>query len=102
MSRPRPVLHFAPARGWMNDPDGLVQWNGRLHLFYQHNPAAPVHDSIAWGHADGGILEVFSPAAPAVAVICRRGGAHGRLDVDVSSRQGTPRGRARVTAWSCG
>jgi beta-fructofuranosidase len=56
MSRPRPVLHFAPARGWMNDPNGLVQWNGRLHLFYQHNPAGPVHDSIAWGHASSADL----------------------------------------------
>ncbi len=56
MSRPRPVLHFAPARGWMNDPNGLVQWNGRLHLFYQHNPANPVHDSIAWGHASSADL----------------------------------------------
>jgi beta-fructofuranosidase len=48
---PRPALHFAPARGWMNDPNGLIQHNGRVHLFYQHNPAGPVHDSIAWGHA---------------------------------------------------
>jgi sucrose-6-phosphate hydrolase SacC (GH32 family) len=45
--RPRPVLHFAPARGWMNDPNGLVQWNGRVHLFFQHNPAGPVHANIA-------------------------------------------------------
>jgi len=56
MSRPRPVLHFAPARGWMNDPNGLVQWNGRVHLYYQHNPAGPVHDSIAWGHASSADL----------------------------------------------
>jgi fructan beta-fructosidase len=33
MSRPRPALHFAPAHGWMNDPNGLIQHDGRLHLF---------------------------------------------------------------------
>ena len=56
MSRGRPILHFAPAQGWMNDPNGLVQWNGRVHLFYQHNPAAPVHENIAWGHASSADL----------------------------------------------
>ena len=59
MSRPRPVLHFAPARGWMNDPNGLVQWNGRVHLFFQHNPVGPVHDSIAWGHASSADLRTW-------------------------------------------
>lgn len=49
--RPRPALHFAPVRGWMNDPNGLIQWNGRVHLFYQHNPAGPVAENLAWGHA---------------------------------------------------
>jgi beta-fructofuranosidase len=50
-ARPRPALHFAPARGWMNDPNGLIQWHGRVHLFYQHNPAGPVAEKLAWGHA---------------------------------------------------
>jgi beta-fructofuranosidase len=49
--RPRPLLHFAPQRGWMNDPNGLIQWNGRTHMFYQHNPSGPVPENIAWGHA---------------------------------------------------
>jgi hypothetical protein len=51
---------------------------------------------------DSGILEVFSPAAPAVAVICRRDGCYDRLDVEVSGRPGAPPGRGRLTAWSCG
>lgn len=49
--RPRPLLHFAPEQGWMNDPNGLIQWNGRIHMFYQHNPSGPVPENIAWGHA---------------------------------------------------
>ncbi len=45
-----PHLHRAPARGWINDPNGLALVDGRFHVFYQFNPAAPVHDAIAWGH----------------------------------------------------
>jgi len=50
-ARPRPALHYAPRQGWMNDPNGLIQWNGRVHLFYQHNPTGPAWENIAWGHA---------------------------------------------------
>lgn len=47
----RPALHFAPARNWMNDPNGLIQWGGEIHLFYQCNPTGTAHGNIAWGHA---------------------------------------------------
>jgi beta-fructofuranosidase len=47
----RPGYHFLPPANWMNDPNGLIQWRGRYHLFYQHNPFAPVWGSIHWGHA---------------------------------------------------
>jgi beta-fructofuranosidase len=49
--RLRPALHFAPARNWMNDPNGLIQWGGVVHLFYQHNPRGVAHGHVAWGHA---------------------------------------------------
>ena len=45
------TYHLAPERGWLNDPNGMVRREGRWHVFFQHNPDAPVHDAIAWGHA---------------------------------------------------
>ncbi len=47
----RPQYHFLPPSNWLNDPNGLIQWQGRYHLFYQYNPHAPVWGSIHWGHA---------------------------------------------------
>lgn len=65
-ARPRPALHFAPARGWMSDPNGLVQWNGRVHLFYQHNPSAPVWANMVWGHASTADLRNWEDHPPAL------------------------------------
>ena len=45
-----PVLHPRPARGWVNDPNGLVHAGGRWHVFFQHNPDSARHDRICWGH----------------------------------------------------
>ena len=47
----RPHYHFLPPANWMNDPNGLIQWKGQYHLFYQYNPYAPVPAQIHWGHA---------------------------------------------------
>jgi beta-fructofuranosidase len=47
----RPQFHFLPEKNWMNDPNGLIQWGGRYHLFYQYNPDGPFHGNIHWGHA---------------------------------------------------
>ncbi|ELY66221.1 glycoside hydrolase family 32 protein [Natronococcus jeotgali] len=47
----RPRYHVSPPENWLNDPNGLLEWNGTYHVFYQYNPAGPHHGTIHWGHA---------------------------------------------------
>lgn len=47
----RPQYHYLPPAHWMNDPNGLIQWQGAYHLFYQYNPNGAYHGAIHWGHA---------------------------------------------------
>lgn len=47
----RTAYHFQSPSNWMNDPNGLVQWNGTYHLFYQYDPYSPLNGLIHWGHA---------------------------------------------------
>jgi beta-fructofuranosidase len=46
----RPLYHFLPPSGWMNDPNGLIYWKGHYHLFYQYVPNDPPWETTHWGH----------------------------------------------------
>lgn len=47
----RPQYHYLPPRNWMNDPNGVIQWRGEYHLFYQHHPYGAYWADMHWGHA---------------------------------------------------
>jgi len=47
----RPQLRFSQMRGWNNDTNGMLFYDGEYHLFWQANPVGLAHDNMYWGHA---------------------------------------------------
>lgn len=44
------AYHITPEIGLINDPNGLVKFNDRYHVFYQWNPFGTIHKNKCWGH----------------------------------------------------
>ena len=47
MEKYRPKIHFSAKDFVINDPNGLVYYDGEYHLFHQYN----INEQIYWGHA---------------------------------------------------
>lgn len=63
----RPRYHVTPPENWLNDPNGIIRWNGTYHLFYQHNPNEPRWGDIHWGHATSDDLVSWTDRSIALA-----------------------------------
>lgn len=44
------TFHIAAAAGWINDPNGLIYFKGRYHVYFQHHPYSTVWGTMHWGH----------------------------------------------------
>lgn len=42
--------HLMPPVGWLNDPNGLCQFEGIYHVFFQYSPLDPNGGMKTWGH----------------------------------------------------
>ncbi|WP_293711604.1 GH32 C-terminal domain-containing protein [uncultured Parabacteroides sp.] len=47
----RPQFHFSAKKNWLNDPNGLVFYDGVYHLFFQYMPPHRPGAYKDWGHA---------------------------------------------------
>jgi fructan beta-fructosidase len=47
----RPQIHFSPKEHWVNDPNGMVYYDGIYHLFFQYYPGGTTWGPMHWGHA---------------------------------------------------
>jgi beta-fructofuranosidase len=63
----RLAFHGMPPVGWMNDPNGLVFYQGRYHVFFQHYPYDSIWGSMHWGHLVSDDLITFEHLPVALA-----------------------------------
>lgn len=93
---PRPVYHYTPPEGSINDPNGLIYHDGAYHLFYQKNWGA------AWGHARSSDLFHWESLPDAFERDALGHVASGSAVIDASNTAGLGAGAmvACYTAWN--
>ena len=96
----RPLYHFSSPENYMNDPNGLCQWQGRYHMFYQFRPTGV--DRVHWGHTISDDLIHWRDLPPAIFPTTERDCFSGQTLVEddrvVAIYHGTQSGNAIATA----
>ncbi|WP_300001146.1 glycoside hydrolase family 32 protein [uncultured Cedecea sp.] len=62
-----PKFHIAAQTGWINDPNGLVWFDGWYHAFYQFHPYSTHWGPMHWGHVRSKDLVHWEPLPVALA-----------------------------------
>lgn len=68
----RQFFHLEPPKGWMNDPNGLCCFGGRIHVYFQFCPEdASGEGNRWWGHYEGEDLLHWKYTGIAMSPDCR-------------------------------
>ena len=46
----KPIYHITAEKNWINDPNGLVKFQGKYHVFMQHHPYSLQWGPMHWAH----------------------------------------------------
>ncbi|MEN9411855.1 MAG: hypothetical protein RIQ92_292 [Actinomycetota bacterium] len=84
----RPTFHFTPEANWINDPNGLLFYKGKYHLFYQYNPSGILWGNMSWGHSVSSDLQNWKHLPVAIPCTETTGIFSGSAVVDFSNTSG--------------
>ena len=84
----RPTFHFTPEKNWINDPNGLLFYKGKYHLFYQHNPSGILWGNMSWGHSVSTDLHTWQHLPVAIPCTDTAGIFSGSAVIDVTNSSG--------------
>ena len=98
----RPQSHYTPQKNWMNDPNGLVYYDGEYHMFYQYNPEGSDWGNMSWGHAVSKDLVHWQELGVAIPHTSQYGVFSGSAVIDTknTSGLGSPDNPAMVAVWT--
>ena len=86
----------------MNDPNGLVYYDGEYHMFYQYNPEGSDWGNMSWGHAVSKDLVHWEELGVAIPHTSQYGVFSGSAVIDTknTSGLGSPDNPAMVAVWT--